>query len=94
MHQGHLTQVSQGIQSTQNAFCNLPQENLPTLQDLLQQCTSPMPNENKATCTIHSDPTGRFIHPSAAGNNYCLVVYCYDSNSIHVEAIPSRLAEA
>ena len=104
MHQGHLTQESQGIQSTQNAFYNPPQENSPALQDLLQQCTSPTSSENKshyifaaciqATGTIHSDPTGRFIHPSAAGNNYCLVVYCYDSNSIHVEAIPSRLAEA
>ena len=74
------------------------------LQDLLQQCTSPMPSENKShyifaacvqtTGTMHSDPTGRFIHPSVAGNNYYLVVYCYDSKSIHVEAIPSRLAEA
>ena len=62
-----------------------------------------MPSENKsyyifsayaqATCTIHSDPTGRFIHPSVAGNNYYLVVYCYDSNSIYVEATTSRLAE-
>ena len=39
---------------------------------------------------IHSDQTGKFVVASSAGNNYVLVVYDYDSNSILVEPMRSR----
>ena len=42
------------------------------------------------TGQIHSDQTGRFIVASSTGNNYILVVYDYDSNSILVEPMKSR----
>ena len=43
-----------------------------------------------ATGQIHSDQTGKFIVASSAGNNYILVVYDYDSNSILVTPMRSR----
>ena len=43
-----------------------------------------------ATGQIHSDQTGKFVVASSAGNNYILVVYDYDSNSILVEPMQSR----
>jgi hypothetical protein len=39
---------------------------------------------------IYSDQTGKFVVASSAGNNYVLVVYDYDSNSILVEPMRSR----
>ena len=45
-----------------------------------------------ATGKIFSDLTGRLPVPSSRGNNYIFLLYDYDSNSIHVRAIPSRHA--
>jgi hypothetical protein len=45
-----------------------------------------------ATGQVYSDQTGKFIVPSSRGNNYIFLLYNYDSNSIHVEAIPNRQA--
>ena len=42
------------------------------------------------TGQIHSDQTGKFIVASSTGNNYVLVVYDYDSNSILVEPMRNR----
>jgi hypothetical protein len=39
---------------------------------------------------IHSDQTGKFVVASSASNNYVLVVFDYDSNSILVEPMRSR----
>ena len=44
----------------------------------------------QATGKIYGDPTGRFVAPSISGNEYILVVYNYDANTIHVEAFQSR----
>ena len=43
-----------------------------------------------ASGQIYSDQTGKFIVASSTGNNYILVVYDYDSNSILVEPMRSR----
>jgi hypothetical protein len=40
---------------------------------------------------IYTDPTGNFLVPSSSGNAYMLVLYDYDSNSIHVEPMHSRI---
>jgi hypothetical protein len=45
-----------------------------------------------ATGQIHTDQTGRFIVASSTGNNYILVLYDYDSNSILVAPMRSRTA--
>ncbi|KAI2502115.1 hypothetical protein MHU86_12345 [Fragilaria crotonensis] len=39
---------------------------------------------------IHTDQTGKFVVASSTGNNYILVLYDYDSNSILVEPMRSR----
>ncbi|KAI2511195.1 hypothetical protein MHU86_3160 [Fragilaria crotonensis] len=43
-----------------------------------------------ASGQIHTNPTGRFIVASSSGNNYILVLYEYDSNSILVEPMLNR----
>ena len=43
-----------------------------------------------ATGQIHSDQTGKFVVASSAGNNYVLVVYDYNSNSILLAPMRSR----
>ena len=48
----------------------------------------------KYTGNIYGYLTGRFIAPSISGNSYILIVYCYDSNTIHPIAMPSRTKEA
>jgi hypothetical protein len=40
----------------------------------------------------YSDQTGRFPIPSSRGNHYLFILYHYDTNSIHAEAIPNRQA--
>ena len=42
------------------------------------------------TGKIFTDLTGRFVQPSVSGNADMLVVYDYDSNFIHVEAMQSK----
>ncbi|KAI2490331.1 hypothetical protein MHU86_24250 [Fragilaria crotonensis] len=43
-----------------------------------------------ATGQIFTDLTGRFIQPSSKGNSDMLVIYDFDSNYIHVEAMRSK----
>jgi hypothetical protein len=43
---------------------------------------------------IFTDQPGRFLVPSSSGNEYFLVLYDYDSNYIHAEAMPSRMAKS
>ena len=45
------------------------------------------------TGQIHTDQTGRFIVASSTGNNYILVLYDYDSNSILVEPMRNRTGQ-
>ena len=42
---------------------------------------------------ISSNQTGGFPLTSRRGNKYILIIYNYDSNSIHAVAIPSRYRE-
>jgi hypothetical protein len=42
------------------------------------------------TGTIYTDLTGKFVAPSATGNNYLFVLYHYDSNCILCEPIKNR----
>jgi hypothetical protein len=44
------------------------------------------------TGQIYTDQTGRFLPPSSAGNSYLLILYDFDSNSIHAEPMKSRSA--
>jgi hypothetical protein len=57
---------------------------------------SPMPNKHTHFCyavimeptgQVYTDQTGRFVTPSSHGNNYLLICYDYDSNSILAKPI-------
>ena len=45
---------------------------------------------NEPTGKLYTDLTGRFPVQSSRGNKYILVVYNFDSNSIHVKPLKSR----
>ena len=85
IHQEHLSQEFQGTQSTQS---------LPTSECLAGRSPAKVTQRSniifascfQATGKIYGDPTGRFVVPSISGNEYILVVYNYDANTIHVEA--------
>ena len=96
---GHLDQVRQNKQSTKQTppdpFLQLP----PETQEDFQPTPTPdgVPSELCYTALwdthsgkTFSDLTGRFIVPSSTGNNYVFLLYHYDSNSIHVRALPDR----
>ena len=73
-------------------------------QELLEEendCFPPSPTDGKrthfcyaacmpSTCATFTDQTGRFITPSSQGNNQLMILYDYDSNSIHAEPMPSK----
>ena len=98
---GHLTQERQGIQSTQLPTISCNPEISPTSASndafpahIDTKIDSVYVNCFKSTGKIFGDPTGRFIAPSIIGNNYILVIYNYDSNTIHPIAMPSRTKES
>jgi hypothetical protein len=41
---------------------------------------------------VYSDQTGRLLHPSSTGNNYILIAYNYDSNSILLRPYKNKTA--
>jgi hypothetical protein len=49
---------------------------------------------SEPTGQVYTDQTGRFIIPSSTGNNYLLVLYDYDSNSILAEPMKNRTAKS
>jgi hypothetical protein len=53
-------------------------------------CFASVVDPAAATGQIHTDQTGKFIVASSNGNNYILVLYDYDSNSILVAPMRSR----
>ena len=89
MHQGHLRQEPQGLQTTQ--------EKIP-LEGHTDRYPSRLPTKSHyvfadvytAIGKVYGDPTGRFVAPSISGNEYILVVYDYDSNTIFAEPFASR----
>ena len=97
---GHMHQQRQGIQSTKQ------EPILPLLPDKTIETPTSHETENnerthacytavmETTGKTFSDQTGRFLIPSSSGNNYVFIMYDYDSNSIHAEAMPNRTAKA
>jgi hypothetical protein len=45
------------------------------------------------TGQIYTDQTGKFAVPSSTGNNYLLILYNYDSNSIWAEPLKAQAAK-
>ena len=102
MHKGHLDQERKNKRSTKKGA---PSASPPDLRSDDDEPDDPFPPSETgnarthhcyatvfepATGQIHSDQTGKFVVASSAGNNYVMVVYDYDSNSILVEPMRSR----
>ena len=104
MIKGHLHQQRANIQSTKKHPNNPVIETTPTTtepeNDFTPTPTSPPEQRSGAvlvqiieiTGKSYSDQTGKFLATSSSGNNYVLVLYEYDSNSIHGVAIKNRTA--
>ena len=106
MIKGHLDQQRAGIQSTSKPPSTLPPSDSPgypeSASDIHPPLTDPPALRSSylyaacepITSQIFTDQTGRFLCPSSAGNSYILLIYDFDSNYIHVEAMPSRTSAA
>ena len=98
---GHMKQQRQGTRSTKTEPTPLPL--LPEV-DLVDEDffpTSPPTGERTHYCyitvmeptgRIFTDQSGRFIAPSSQGNNYIMLLYDYDSNTIHVAPMKNKTA--
>jgi hypothetical protein len=92
MDKGHLDQVRQNVRSTKP----------PRPSPEPDTDTNPSPITTKThECyaaiyephgQVYSDQTGRFIIPSSSGNNYIMIVYDFDSNSIFAQPFKNRTA--
>jgi hypothetical protein len=98
MVKGHLDQVRKNQNSTKPAP---PALVVPTLSTPDEAFSPSDPSNTRShhcfaavvepvTGQVHTDQTGKFVVASTNGNNYILVLYDYDSNSILVEALRSR----
>ncbi len=83
---GHLDQERKNLQSTRIPAANdedhdnlSPSYGQPNVKTFTA-CAQIVPFVTKNT--VYHDLTGRFPHRSSQGNEYLLIVYDYDSNSI------------
>ncbi|KAI2496142.1 hypothetical protein MHU86_18373 [Fragilaria crotonensis] len=103
MIKGHLDQSRKNLRSTKAHTTDAPVAPSPDDEDDDTSSHFPLsePQNTRthhcfaaifepATGQIHTDQTGRFIVASSTGNNYILVLYDYDSNSILVEPMRNR----
>jgi hypothetical protein len=107
MVKGHLDQTQKNQRSTKPVAPDTasPQPTVPakasanndlanfnpsdSLSERTNYCyTATMPTSGQ----VFSDQTGRFLAPSSTGNNYLLILYDFDSNSIHAEPMKTRTA--
>ena len=91
MVKGHLDQTRKNQRSTQ-----APAEPSPTDTDDSFPSNPPELNDRSHFCyaaimeptgQIYTDQTGQFITPSSNGNNYLIVLYDYDSNTIFAQPL-------
>ena len=98
---GHLDQIRANVNSTK------PKENQETEEDIdADYMPEPLPKGKvtnacyaavkvfETTGQVHSDQTGKFPVTSSKGMKYMLIVYAFDSNSIHPVPLRSRTAES
>ena len=99
MVKGHLDQVRKNQGSTKPK--PMPETANDTCEDDAFPTDSPRDRSHECfaamfepTGQIYSDQTGKFITPSSQGNNYLMIVYDYDSNSIFAEPFKTKAADA
>ena len=103
---GHLDQVRKNKQSTKrNATPPPPDKSDPTNVESLEDAYPPgLPDGHRTHYCyvaiaetegeVFTDGTGRFIVPSRSGNTQLLILYDYDSNSIHPEPMKNKEKES
>ena len=83
---GHLNQEKMNLQSTKTFTSQQDDDYFPTPDapnvKTYESAASLIPFSS--TTTAYQDLTGRFPHKSSRGNEYLLVVYDFDSNTILV----------
>jgi hypothetical protein len=91
---GHLHQQRANLRSTKTTATLEEAEDYSPSPILLpiQRSHAVFANVEPITGKSYSDQTGRFLAPSATGNEYVFVFYDYDSNSIHAVPIKNRTA--
>lgn len=92
IHQRHLSQEPQGLKSTQpSRTIKTESDRYPSKLTLKSPvvCTSPF----QATGKLYGYPTGRVIAPPLSGNEYILVVYSCDTNTIHAKTFADRYTQ-
>jgi len=108
MIKGHLDQKRKNQRPTPKPTVDLPL--LPIDDDNDDEADDPFPASESpsevthfcyAACVpaeprgqVFTDQTGRFLLPASTGNTQLFVLYDYDSNSIHVEPMPSKSGAA
>ena len=90
---GHLQQPRKGLRSTQDKIMHPDPD---PEQDQFPQATQ-SENSNLVffktvdlSVKIYTDQTGKFPVASSRSNNYILVAYHFDSNTIHAEPLKTR----
>ncbi|GAX19836.1 hypothetical protein FisN_11Lu298 [Fistulifera solaris] len=99
MHKGHMDQIRKNLKSTKlqphpaSDAILFPDNDAaedhqpPQLTARTHYCYV---NVIEPTGQIYTDQTGKFITPSTTGNNYLMVLYDYDSNSIWAQPYPTK----
>ena len=97
---GHLKQERQNLQSTKPAPPHLKNEQ-EINDDFFPISESPNLKTHECFATLetfvptqkaYSDLTGKFVCKSSRGNQYLLIIYDYDSNTILQEPLKNRTA--
>jgi hypothetical protein len=92
MDTGHMDQIRQNVHSTKPPRPQPEPETDPTSRPITvktHQCFTAIYEPHGQ---IYSDQTGCFIVPSSSGNNYIMVSYDYDGNSIFAQPFKNRTA--
>jgi hypothetical protein len=98
---GHLDQVRKNLRSTKASPAHdkpsvkiehqsSPDDAFPTHEERTHQCYVAVHSLDEPTGKVYADQTGKFPCVSASGNNYVMIIYDYDSNSILLEPIRNR----
>ena len=88
---GHLDKEQKNIRSTRSH--QDPRDDIHPKQDQhSNNIITAIINTNPETSKSYSDQTGRFPILSSRGNQYILVLYHYDTNSIHAQLLKNRQA--
>eukprot|EP00804_Cyclotella_cryptica_P000161 CCRYP_017462-RB/>CCRYP_017462-RB protein AED:0.41 eAED:0.48 QI:0/0/0/1/0/0/2/0/213 len=82
--QGHMRNQRQGTRSTKQALPQAePRTPLPQLHDIFIRTYD-------SHSTLYTDQTGKFPHLSSQGNQYQMILYHVDSNSIWAEPTKNK----